>query len=175
MLRNCMFLLAATCMLGVTQGAEAPVDSSKNTYSITLENLQSGEKSKITVSGPADSEQSQTKDLAERLARDAFNGDASNQMAKKDNGKATNSIKSDYLHDLEGVPFSKYLLPKDYVYILPGYSSNGSLGHQASVPGYATDPLKSLLDENTKLKEVIKLQGDQIKLLQDELSSLQGK
>lgn len=175
MLRNSIFFLATTSMLGITQGADAPVDSSKNTYSITLENLQSGEKSIITVSGPAGSEQSQTKDLAERLARDAFNGDASNQMTKKESGKFTNGFKADYLNDFDGVSVSKYLLPRDYVYILPGYSSNGSLGHQASVPGYATDPLKSLLDENAKLKEVIKLQGDQIKLLQDELSLLQGK
>jgi len=175
MLRNCIFLLAATCMLGVTQGADAPVDSSKNTYSITLENLQSGGKSKITVSGPADSEQSQTKDLAERLARDAFNGDASNQVIKQENGQSNYSLKSDYLQGVDGTSVSKYLLPKDYVYALPGYSSNGSTGHQTSVPGYATNPLKNLLDENIKLKEVIKLQGDQIKLLQDKLSSLQGK
>lgn len=174
MLRKCALLLSATFMSTVTQGADVSVASSKNTYSVTLENLQSGEKSKITVSGPADSEDSQTKDLTERLARDAFNGDISKQLKKKESDKNSYATKSDYLQNIDGSVNSKFLLPKEYVYVLPGYS-NDPPGVKASIPGYSTNILNSLAEENTKLREVIKLQEDQIKLLQNELSSLQGK
>jgi hypothetical protein len=174
MLRKCVILLSATFMSTVTQGADVSVGSSKNTYSVTLENLQSGEKSKITVSGPADSEDSQTKDLAERLARDAFNGDASKQLKKTETEKKSYASKSDYLQNIDGSITSKFLLPKDYVYVLPGYS-NGPSGAKASIPGYSRNILNGLAEENTKLREVIKLQEDQIKLLQDELSSMQEK
>ena len=174
MLRNCILLFSAICMPSAAQAADPPADSSQNTYSVILENLKSGEKSKITVSGPAESDQTQTKDLAERLARDAFNGDAKNQPIIKESGKSPYSLKSDYLQGNDGTSMPKYLLPKDYVYVLPGYS-NGSLGSRANMPGNAPDPLYSLVAENAKLKEVIRLQEDQIKLLQDELSSLQGK
>jgi hypothetical protein len=174
MLRKCALVLSATFMSTVSQGADVSEASSKNTYSVTLENLQSGEKSKITVSGPADSEDSQTKDLTERLARDAFNGDTSKQLEKKESSKNSYATKSDYFQNIDGSVNSKFLLPKDYVYVLPGYS-NGPPGVKASIPGYSMNLLNGLAEENTKLREVIKLQEDQIKLLQDELSSLQGK
>ncbi|WP_447797764.1 hypothetical protein [Pseudomonas moraviensis] len=171
MLRKSVFLLSATCLSTVTFGADVSVDSSKNTYSVIMENLQSGEKSKITVSGPAGSEESQTKDLVERIARDAFNSDANKQPGTKETAEESLSLEPYYFHNFDGSGSSKILLPKGYAYSLPGYS-NGLMGTKASIPGHSTNPLA---EENTKLRELVQLQQDQIKLLQDEISSLQGK
>jgi hypothetical protein len=141
---------------------------------VTLENLINGEKNRITVSGPAEGEQKEVKALAERLARDALYGAGTSTSGK--DGKVED-LKDLNFSGFQGIgipPTQTFLLSKDYVYSLPGYTKYGG-GVVAEMPGFAPDFSNSLIAENSKLKELIKLQEGQIKLLQDELVALQGK
>ncbi len=142
--------LFASCVNGA-QDAVPAQDS--NTFSVTLENLNSGEKSKITVSGPPASGQDLAKEITERLARDAVN-----------NPKGVDSAWA-----------GKFYFPNDYVQMRPANAPKPAAW--ANFPGFAGAPQSSpeLSEENSKLKQIIELQKARIELLEQQIVTLQSK